>query len=96
MIITDKEQLKQKCKPCKSTEEGEEIGAKLLKELTKNLLICPSSEMIDKLGVYSEVGIDAIIISSGFGQSQQDLTESMHRIHDEVMPYFKNTGSKVA
>ena len=29
MIIKDKEQLKQKCKPCSSVEEGEEIGVKL-------------------------------------------------------------------
>ena len=36
MIITDKEQLKQICKPCESIEEGEEIGAQLLKELTKS------------------------------------------------------------
>ena len=34
MIITDKEQLKQKCEPCESIEEGEKIGAQLLKELT--------------------------------------------------------------
>tara|TARA_Y100000593_G_scaffold88951_1_gene172181 strand:+ start:114 stop:722 length:609 start_codon:yes stop_codon:yes gene_type:complete len=35
MIITDKEQLKQKCEPCSSIEEGEEIAAKLLKELAE-------------------------------------------------------------
>jgi peptide deformylase len=34
MIITDKEQLKQKCEPCDSIEEGEEIAIKLLKELS--------------------------------------------------------------
>ena len=67
-----------------------------LEELTDNLLICPPSELIDKLGVYEQAGIDEIIISASFGQSQEDLTESMYRIHDQVMPYFKNTGSKVA
>ena len=36
MIITDKEILKQKCEPCSSIEEGEEIAAKLLEELTKS------------------------------------------------------------
>ena len=36
MIIKDKEQLKQKCKPCSSVEEGEEIGVKLLNELSKS------------------------------------------------------------
>ena len=33
MIITDKNKITQVCEPCKSVEEGEEIGAKLLKEL---------------------------------------------------------------
>ena len=67
-----------------------------LEELTKNLLICPPSELIDKLGVYAESGIDEIIISASFGQSQQDLIDSMHRIYDQVMPYFRETGSRVA
>ena len=65
-------------------------------ELTNNLLICPVSELIDKLGVYAELGIDEIIISANFGQIQEDLIESMHRIHDQVMPYFKKIGTKVA
>ena len=67
-----------------------------LEELTDNLLICPPSELIDKLGVYEQAGIDEIIISASFGQSQEDLTESMYRIHDQVMPYFKNSGVRVA
>ena len=33
MIITDKNKITQVCEPCKSVEEGEEIGAQLLKEL---------------------------------------------------------------
>ena len=67
-----------------------------LEELTENLLICPPSELIDKLETYAEVGIDEIIISASFGQSQNDLIESMYRINDQVMPFIKNTGSKVA
>ena len=59
--------------------------------LTKNLIICPPSEMIDKLGVYAEVGIDEIIISAGFGQSQEDLIESMYRISDQIIPFFNKS-----
>ena len=33
MIITDKNKLKDKCEPCSSVEEGEEIAVKLLNEL---------------------------------------------------------------
>tara|TARA_B100000287_G_scaffold168856_1_gene159352 strand:- start:946 stop:1557 length:612 start_codon:yes stop_codon:yes gene_type:complete len=36
MIINDREVLKFKCNPVSSIEEGEEIGAKLLNELTKS------------------------------------------------------------
>ncbi len=65
-------------------------------ELTENLLICPVNEMIDKLNVYAEAGVDEIIISSGFGQSQNEMIESMHRISEEVIPYFKKFNTKVA
>ena len=67
-----------------------------LEELTKNLLICPPSELIDKLGVYAELGIDEIIISASFGQKQEDLIESMYRISDQIIPYFKYTNIRVA
>ena len=67
-----------------------------LQELTQNLLICPPSEMIDKLSIYAEAGVDEIIISAGFGQSQNEMIDSMHRINEEVIPYFKKFSSKVA
>ena len=67
-----------------------------LEELTENLLICTPSEMIDKLATYAEAGVDEIIISAGFGQSQEDMIESMHRIGDKIIPHFKNFSTKVA
>ena len=67
-----------------------------LQELTQNLLICLPSEMIDKLSIYAEAGVDEIIISAGFGQSQNEMIDSMHRISEEVIPYFKKFSSKVA
>ena len=67
-----------------------------LQELTENLLICPTDEMIDKLSVYAEAGVDEIIISAGFGQSQNEMIESMYRISEEVIPYFKKLNIQVA
>ena len=67
-----------------------------LEEMTENLLICPVNEMIDKLSVYAEAGVDEIIISAGFGQSQNEMIESMHRISEEVIPYFKKFNTQVA
>jgi len=65
-------------------------------ELTENLIICPINEMIDKLSVYAEAGVDEIIISSDFGQTQTEMIDSMHRIGEEVIPHFKKTKSQVA
>ena len=67
-----------------------------LEEMTENLIICPVNEMIDKLSVYAESGINEIIISAGFGQSQQDMIESMYRIGEYVIPHFKSQKSQVA
>ena len=67
-----------------------------LEEFTKNLLICSPQEMIDKLGVYAEAGVDEFIISASFGQSQKELIDSMQRINKEVMPFFKKINNKVA
>jgi len=65
-------------------------------EMKKNLLICPANEMIDKLSIYAEAGVDEIIVSSSFGQSQRDLIDSMHRMKEEIIPYFKKTNVQVA
>ena len=67
-----------------------------LEEMTENLIICPVHEMIDKLSVYAESGIKELIISAGFGQSQQDMIESMYRIGEYVIPHFKSKKSQVA
>ena len=67
-----------------------------LEELTKNLLICTPSEMVEKLGVYAEAGIDEIIISAGFGQTQEDMIDSMHRISEKVIPHFDKSATRVA
>ena len=67
-----------------------------LDEMTENLLICSTNEMIDKLSIYAEAGVDEIILSSGFGQTQNEMIESMYRISEEVIPYFKKSNSQVA
>ena len=70
--------------------------AQTLEEMTENLIICPINEMIDKLSAYAESGIDEMIISAGFGQSQEDMIESMHRISEHIIPHFKVQKSQVA
>ena len=70
--------------------------AQTLEEMTENLIICPINEMIDKLSVYAESGVGEMIISAGFGQSQEDMIESMHRISEHIIPHFKAQKSQVA
>jgi alkanesulfonate monooxygenase SsuD/methylene tetrahydromethanopterin reductase-like flavin-dependent oxidoreductase (luciferase family) len=65
-------------------------------EMKDNLLICPINELIDKLSIYAEAGIDEFIISSSFGQEQNETIESMHKISEEIIPYFKNSKYQVA
>jgi len=67
-----------------------------LEELTENLLVCTPTQMVDKLEMYEEAGVDEIIISAGFGQTQEDMIDSMHRISEKVIPHFKSDQSKVA
>ena len=52
--------------------------------------------MIDKLSLYAESGVDEVIFSSSFGQSQNDLEQSMQRIGENIIPYFKKSNIKVA
>ena len=70
--------------------------AQTLEEMTENLIICPINEMIDKLSAYAESGVDEMIISAGFGQSQEDMIESMYRISEHIIPHFKEQKSQVA
>ena len=62
----------------------------------KEFINLPVNEMIDKLSIYAEAGVDEIIISSSFGQNQKDLIESMYRISEEIIPYFKKFNVQVA
>jgi flavin-dependent trigonelline monooxygenase, oxygenase component len=61
-----------------------------VEELAENLLICTPSEMIDKLSVYAELGIDEVFAPCGYGQSHAETTEMMHRFAEEVMPHFRS------
>ncbi len=61
-----------------------------MEELGENLLICPPSEMVDRLGMYADANIDEVILSNSMGQPQEELLEGMERFAAEVMPHFAN------
>ncbi len=58
-------------------------------ELAANLLLCGKDEMIERLSVYSELGIDEVLTTSNFGQDEQMTLDMMSRFAEEVMPHFR-------
>ena len=58
-------------------------------ELAINLLIGTSPELVDRLSVYAELGIDEVLAPCGYGQSAGETLEMMHRFAEEVMPHFR-------
>ena len=59
-----------------------------VEELAQNLLICSAAEMVERLGVYAELGIDEVLLPAGYGQPAAETQEMMHRFAEEVMPHF--------
>lgn len=57
-------------------------------ELAESLLICSPQEMIDKLGLYADLGIDRVIISVNFGAAQSETLDCIQRFAEDVMPHF--------
>lgn len=65
-------------------------------ELGENILICGRDEMIDRLSVYGEIGIDEVITSSNFGQDQSETLDMMSRFSADVMPHLQDIRRKTA
>ena len=67
-----------------------------VEELASNLLLCGKQEMIDRLSVYSELGIDEMIVTSIFGQDQQMTLNMMSQFAEDVMPHLATTKAEAA
>ncbi len=65
--------------------------AQTVEELGQNILICERDEMMDRLAEYQALGIDDVIVTSNFGQSQAETMAMMERFAAEVMPHFART-----
>ncbi len=57
-------------------------------ELRESLLICTAAEMVERLQVYEELGVDELIINTNIGHSNQECLESLERFAADVMPSF--------
>ena len=52
------------------------------------MLVATPEEMIDRLGVYQELGIDRFILSCNFGVAQQEVLDGLQQFAEDVMPHF--------
>ncbi|WP_342643899.1 LLM class flavin-dependent oxidoreductase [Rhodoligotrophos ferricapiens] len=62
-----------------------------IEELAQNLIICTPAEVVDRLKVYEEVGIDEVFCPCNYGQPQAQTLEMMQRLAEEVMPHFRKS-----
>ena len=75
-------------RPLPRSQTAQELGA--------NIVICQRDEMIDRLAGYAEMGIDEVIVTSIFGQPQQETLEMMSMFGAEVMPHLLPLRRRVA
>lgn len=68
--------------------------AQTAEELGQNILICQKDEMIDRLAHYAELGIDEVIVTSIFGQPQEETLAMMSEISATVFPHLKSLNRK--
>lgn len=66
-------------------------------DLERGLLICTASEMIDRLKVYEDLGVNELIMNVNIGHSNDESLEALQRFASDVMPAFStNTVSSCA
>lgn len=64
-----------------------------LEEFRQNIIICPAAEMIDRLKVYEELGVDDFIMNVNIGHSAADSLECIQRFAADVMPWFQKSAA---
>ena len=65
-----------------------------IEELSRNLIICPAAEMIDRLAVYAELGIDDFIMNVNIGHGAEEALECIQRFGEDVLPHFSAERSR--
>lgn len=59
-----------------------------IEQLAENLIICTKQEMIDRLGVYAEEGIDDLIVNVNVGLPIEEALEAIQWLGEDVLPHF--------
>lgn len=66
-----------------------------IEQTAENLTICNVNEMIDKLGLYANAGVDRLIMNVNFGMSQTETLETIESFAQQVMPNFVTTSEHI-
>lgn len=59
-------------------------------QLAESLLIRSAQEMIDQLGIYSDLGIDRFILNCNFGLGQSATLDFLQKFSEEIAPHFSS------
>lgn len=66
-------------------------------ELAENILVCSAAEMVDRLGLFADSGVDVASLVLNFGSSHAETLETIQHIAEDVMLHFrKETKPKLA
>jgi len=65
-------------------------------ELAESLLICTPEEMIEKLSVYAELGIDRFILSCNFGVDNHEVLDGIQQFAEDVAPYVTHSSNSLS
>jgi alkanesulfonate monooxygenase SsuD/methylene tetrahydromethanopterin reductase-like flavin-dependent oxidoreductase (luciferase family) len=60
-----------------------------MEQFKQNIIVCPAAEMIDRLKLYEELGVDDFIMNVNIGHSQEESLESIQRFAADVLPWFR-------
>jgi hypothetical protein len=59
-----------------------------MEEFKENIIICPAAEMVDRLSLYHELGIDDLIMNVNIGHSNDEALDCVERFGADVLPHF--------
>jgi alkanesulfonate monooxygenase SsuD/methylene tetrahydromethanopterin reductase-like flavin-dependent oxidoreductase (luciferase family) len=62
-------------------------------ELAENILVCSAEEMVERLGLFADSGVDRASLVLNFGSSHEETLETIQRIAEDVMPHFSPKAS---
>jgi alkanesulfonate monooxygenase SsuD/methylene tetrahydromethanopterin reductase-like flavin-dependent oxidoreductase (luciferase family) len=62
-----------------------------MEQFRQNIIVCPAPEMIDRLKVYEDLGVDDFIMNVNIGHGEEEAEESIRRFAADVMPAFRRS-----